>query len=131
MANTIFFFLTLLPCITTGLIFWKSQNFFVNFDLHFLNSLTPDGSDNDTIAEYFDNIPNNNPLLLESVFYNETGLTKKNKFWTQEGSPSTGRLRKISHFTGLISLISFKSGVSIKEQPSSKMTMTFIVCFSH
>lgn len=105
--------------LSSGDMFWKNSKIFGSCDLHFVqdNIIHPKST-----SLYFANNGNHPkyiPFLLESLFYNETGITKKNKFWTKEGSPNYNRIRKITNISPLITLLDLKLGISIQGVPSS------------
>lgn len=104
----IFSLFFLLPdfTVTNGFIFRENKNFSLNYDLHFVYYDKFENSQNPSqILANYSNRPKVLPVLLDSGTYNKTGFTIRNKFWTLEGSPSIGRLRKIRHFSGLVSLL--------------------------
>lgn len=129
MAIVTFLTLFLLSSITTvSAIFWKDEAFFGNYDLHFVIVPQWKLENGDSLGKYFaHNLQPYNPLLLESVSYNQRGIQKKNKFWTGKGSPSNGRIRKLTHFLSLISLVDLKLGVWIRGQPYSFLLLHDII----
>lgn len=125
-------FLTLILFIHSSTAFiFGNPNLFNYNDLHIVETvdLSPKKHVEFT-TEYFESIGNPplyNPLLLESVSYNDTGVTPLNAFQTLKGPPSQGRIRKMANISPLLTLLELKLGTSTKGQPSSYTLLRKII----
>lgn len=117
------FLLLILPGIISAAFFQQNLNFFGKYDFHILNEI-------ESTSKFFEenfHPPGTNPILLESAFYNETVFYMNNKFWTSKKSPPRNRVRKITHYIGLISMMNLKLGIRIKGQPFTYQLLDSVI----